>query len=61
MIKTVREQHADCGIAFDGDADRIGVVDEKGEAIFGDMLLVIYGRQLLKEVPHPTIIGDEVL
>lgn len=58
LIATVKAQKADVGIAWDGDADRIGVVDENGEPIYGDMLLVIYGRQLLKEVAHPTIIGD---
>lgn len=54
----VVQERADAGIAWDGDADRIGVVDEKGEPIFGDLLLVLYGRQLLKEVKSPTIIGD---
>ncbi len=58
LRKRVVEEKADCGIAWDGDADRIGVVDEKGEPIYGDMLLVLYGRQLLKEVKNPTIIGD---
>ena len=58
MRKRVVEEGADMGIAYDGDADRIGVVDEKGEVIFGDMLLVIYGKQLLKEVDNPTIIAD---
>lgn len=56
--REVIKQQADLGIAWDGDADRIGVVDEYGTPIFGDMLLVIYGRQLLKEVKNPTIIGD---
>lgn len=41
---TVRASGAELGIAFDGDADRIGVVDEHGRPIFGDQLLVIYGR-----------------
>jgi phosphomannomutase / phosphoglucomutase len=54
----VVQEKADLGIAWDGDGDRIGVVDEKGEPIFGDMLLVIYGRQLIKEVQNPVIIGD---
>jgi phosphomannomutase/phosphoglucomutase len=58
LQKKVLEEKADCGIAWDGDADRIGVVDEKGTPIFGDMLLTIYGRQLLKEFKEPTIIGD---
>lgn len=58
LIKTVRETGADFGIGWDGDADRIGVVDEKGDVIFGDMLLLIYARQILKEAPGSTIIGD---
>lgn len=65
VLENIRElrarvvaEKADAGIAWDGDADRIGVVDEHGEPIFGDLLLILYGRQLLKEVPKPTIIGD---
>ena len=58
LIKTVKETGANCGIGWDGDADRIGVVDENGEVIFGDMLVLIYSRQVLKEVPGTTIIGD---
>ena len=58
LRQKVVEEKADLGIAWDGDADRIGVVDEKGDPIYGDMLLVLYGRQLLKEVKQPTIIGD---
>lgn len=58
MRKRVVDEKADLGIAWDGDADRIGVVDEKGEPIFGDMLLVIFGRALLKEVQSPILIGD---
>lgn len=58
LVAKVKESNADFGIGWDGDADRIGVVNEKGEIIFGDMLLLIYGRALLKEVDRPTIIGD---
>jgi len=58
LRKRVIAEGADCGIAWDGDADRIGVVDERAEPIYGDMLLAIYGRELLKEVPGATIIGD---
>lgn len=58
LRRLVVEEKADLGIGWDGDADRIGVVDEKGDPIFGDMLLVIYGRQLLKEVKNPTVIAD---
>ena len=58
LRETVVREKADLGIAWDGDADRIGVVDENGAPIFGDMLLTIYGRHLLKEVEKPIIIGD---
>ncbi len=58
LIAKVKETKAECGIGWDGDADRIGVVDENGQPIFGDMLLLIYARELLKTVPTPTIIGD---
>ena len=58
LRERVVSEGADLGIAWDGDADRIGVVDESGEPIFGDMLVLIYGRQLLKEVDKPTIIAD---
>ncbi len=54
----VREQKADLGIAFDGDSDRIGAVDENGEVIYGDMLLLIYGREILTRKPGATFIGE---
>lgn len=58
LIAAVKQHSADFGIGWDGDADRIGVVDEKGDVVFGDMLLLIYGRSILKEKPGATIIGD---
>jgi len=58
LISKVKEVGADVGIGFDGDADRIGAVDEQGRVIFGDMLLLLYGREILKDVPGATIIGD---
>ena len=58
LQRVVREQKADCGIGWDGDADRIGVVDQLGNVIFGDMLLLIYAREVLKQVPGASIIGD---
>lgn len=58
LIKAVKEHKADFGIGWDGDADRIGVVDEKGDVVFGDMLVLIYGRAILSEKPGATIIGD---
>ena len=58
LISAVRSHKADLGIGWDGDADRIGVVDEKGDVIFGDMLVLLYGREILKHIPNATIIGD---
>ncbi len=58
LIATVKEQGADLGIAFDGDADRIGVVDDSGAMLFGDQLLVILARDVLKSHPKGTIIAD---
>jgi len=48
LIGAVRKNRLDAGIAFDGDADRIGLVDERGEIIWGDRLLIIYARDVLK-------------
>jgi len=58
LAATVRERQADLGIAFDGDGDRIGIVDEKGEIIWGDMLLLLLSRHLLKQHPGATIISE---
>src|SRR5258706_7023568 len=55
---SVRAQGADLGIAFDGDSDRIGAVDENGDVIYGDMLLLIYGREILTRKPGATFIGE---
>lgn len=54
----VREHKADLGIAFDGDGDRIGIVDEKGSIIWGDMLLLLLSLHLLKKYPGSTIISE---
>lgn len=58
LQKAVIAKKADIGIAFDGDADRIGVVSEKGEIIFGDQLTLIYAREIAKRKPGAIIIGD---
>ncbi|NDC37718.1 MAG: phosphomannomutase/phosphoglucomutase [Proteobacteria bacterium] len=58
LIAKVKETKADFGIGWDGDADRIGAVNERGEVIFGDMLLLLYGRELLKHKKNPVVIGD---
>ncbi|HEY1758839.1 MAG TPA: phosphomannomutase/phosphoglucomutase [Bryobacteraceae bacterium] len=54
----VKEHKADLGIAFDGDSDRIGAVDENGDVIYGDMLLLIFGREILTRKPGATFIGE---
>ncbi len=54
----VREHKAILGIGFDGDADRIGVVDAEGRFIQGDELMVIISRAILKDKPGAKIIGD---
>jgi phosphomannomutase/phosphoglucomutase len=58
LIAKVRETGADLGIAFDGDTDRIGAVDEKGSVIYGDQLMIIYGREILTRKPGATFIGE---
>ena len=58
LIAAVKEHGADLGIAFDGDADRIGVVDDSGAMLFGDQLLVVLARDVLKTHPKGTIIAD---
>ena len=57
-IRAVRESGADIGIAFDGDGDRIGVVDETGRIIWGDELMVLLSRSVLAELPGSTIIAE---
>ena len=58
LIERVRAQKADLGIAFDGDADRIGLVDDQGGILFGDQLMVLLSRDVLARHPGATIIAD---
>jgi phosphomannomutase len=58
LQKTVKEKQADLGIAFDGDADRIGAVDGMGRILAGDQLLAIYAHEVLRAMPGATIIAD---
>ncbi len=57
-VAAVSEHEADLAVAFDGDADRIGVVDEKGELIWGDQLMVIFSRAILNEQKGATFIAE---
>ena len=58
LSEKVVETGAMAGIAFDGDADRIGVVDEKGRPIWGDILLLLYARQVLADNPGAKVISE---
>ena len=58
LIDKVRLEEADLGIAYDGDADRIGAVDEQGKIVWGDELLVVFARDVLQRNPGATIISE---
>jgi phosphomannomutase len=58
LIGEVKKRGCDLGIAFDGDGDRIGAVDGKGRILWGDQLLVLWSRDVLKRNPGATIIAD---
>lgn len=58
VIAAVREHDADVGLAFDGDGDRIGVVDETGRIIWGDELMILLSREILAVHPGSTIIAE---
>jgi phosphomannomutase / phosphoglucomutase len=58
LIAKVHETGADLGIAFDGDTDRIGAVDDRGTIIYGDQLMILYGREILTRKPGATFIGE---
>jgi phosphomannomutase / phosphoglucomutase len=58
LVARVRESGAELGIAFDGDADRIGVVDASGRMIWGDELLVLYARDVLARHPGAVVISE---
>jgi phosphomannomutase / phosphoglucomutase len=54
----VLETGADLGVAYDGDADRVGAVDEKGNVLWGDQLMILFSRALLEEIPGAAIVGE---
>lgn len=58
LKKAVIEQECDLGIAFDGDGDRIGIMDDRGEILWGDQIMVFFAREVLKTNPKATIIAD---
>ena len=58
LIKAVKSESADVGIAFDGDGDRLGVVSNSGEIIYPDQLMMIFSREVLKNNPGKEIVFD---
>ena len=58
LIEVTRKEKADIGIGYDGDADRIGIIDTDGNIIWGDQIMIILSRDILKRKPGETVIGD---
>lgn len=58
LIAAVKEGKADVGIGYDGDADRIGAIDEQGQILWGDRLMVLYARDILAQKPGTTFISE---
>jgi phosphomannomutase/phosphoglucomutase len=58
LIRRVDKENADLGIAYDGDGDRIGVIDDKGQIIWGDKLMILFARDVLAKHPGAAIISE---
>jgi phosphomannomutase/phosphoglucomutase len=58
LVRKVKETKADLGIAYDGDGDRIGIIDDKGNIIWGDLLMVLFARDILPSNPGAPIISE---
>ena len=58
LILAVKRQKAEVGIAYDGDADRIGVIDDQGNILWGDQVMILFSRHVLKDVPGAAIVGE---
>jgi len=58
LIALVKEHRLDLGIGYDGDGDRIGVVDESGNVVYGDRLMIIFSREILSRKPGATFISE---
>jgi phosphomannomutase/phosphoglucomutase len=58
LITRVKETEAQVGIGYDGDADRIGVVDDRGNIIWGDQLMILFAREILKEKKGATFVAE---
>jgi phosphomannomutase/phosphoglucomutase len=58
LIRAMRQHGADYGIAYDGDADRVGAVDERGRIVWGDQILALLSREVLAKYPGAPIVFD---
>lgn len=58
LIRLVSSEKADAGMSYDGDADRLGVITDRGEVLWGDELLLLFSRYILKKNPGAAIIGE---
>ncbi len=58
LMALVREKGLDVGIGYDGDGDRIGAVDEKGNIVWGDQLMILFSREILSRKPQATFIAE---
>ena len=58
LIALVKSEKLDLGVAYDGDCDRIGVIDNQGQVIFGDRLMIIFARDILSKQPGATFISE---
>jgi phosphomannomutase/phosphoglucomutase len=58
LVAKVRETGAEVGFGYDGDADRIGAVDHRGDIIWGDQLMILFSRQVLQTHPGATIVSE---
>lgn len=58
LIDLVTAEKLDIGFGYDGDGDRIGVVDNRGQLIYGDRLMIIFAREILSRKPGATFIGE---
>ncbi len=58
LIEAVKREKAEVGIAYDGDSDRIGVIDDQGNILWGDQLMVLFSRYVLKDSPGAAIVGE---
>ncbi len=58
LIRAVAQEKAEVGIAYDGDADRLGVIDDAGNVLWGDQLMILFARSVLQAEPGASIVGE---